>query len=1325
MSLLVSRQWIKQNSSFDSTSSDTFSVIDVDSSGNTYLAFQTEGTVNGGTKIGLVDIVVSKFDTNGNVLWTVQNADFNAGPVGTGILNQFPSISTDLSNNVYIAYQTTGTVSGQTKTGATDIVVFKLNGSNGSIVWVAQNGNLNASGGDPTTNNLRPSIAAPKNNSNYVFGAYYTNGTVAGQDPPDVSMNTRIVNFRMNASNGSLSPLNQGWVYQKNSINTNLSNINPSVAIDSLLNMYVAYVGFENVIGSTTNTGFFDIVVYKLQTSGVLVSNPWIKQNSTFNTDASDNEPSITVDQSNNTYVSYTTDGGSISDVGTPIFNSFQNSSIIWQPLGTVMRDLLPSFQVSGTQSLNVIQIGYINTETDPTEPKTPIDLLIEIYTDDGALAPDFENIVFSTTVPITYVDTNTVVIKNVLSSILILPSGLYWLKVGPSDNPKWNISWATGNISGLNVPSNYYYDEIGTMTYYPNNFDGKGCANLLVSTGNTIPSGNSTTPIGTKDIIVFKLGTTGSTEWVQQSALQNTNGVNQLSSIKAANDGYLYLSYDVNGSATFPFFQSTGNPNVAISKMRQSTGSVVWTYVRSLWNSTSQNNYPKIGLDTAYNIYCSYYTNGIAPSISASVGSTDIVVFKLNQNSSPVATDVKYLLYNDQTKEVTYNSCIPQEVLSNPENITIVDPTSELNIGNSRSITNIENCLMYTGGWFSQFRSGGLAFTFLNSITGNTLDSTNNEIYGVGYQSEFAPAPGSVNQYGLYSAPFGLGTITVDIARTMTSGQIGYRPSFLWKFDTSGNAKWVAGLGHTGSNLSEVFVTNQVSALDDSVYYTAETPNSINRVFALNGPNYSTIGLTGATYTASQATHLAKFDSSGQAQWLVRMHIPSSSNSFCSRCTVKAYDDSIYCGGLASSSGETGVVAYSAPIGLNAGLTGSVPSFVNSYGFLFRFDTSGIPTWFSKIEGSNSTSSPQDSLISNVSANDTGVYVVGQLRSNDSSNIILAYNGATGSTIGLTGPSPGAANVSNGFLVKYDKNGQVKWITRQTGGQCQVKGISVNKNSIYIVGIYTISPFTIFDGPKGETIGFSGTGISGSNDIFVAKYNSDGKSEWLARVSGGSDEVIASNKFNIASTDDGCYVNAYLRGNAIGDTYSVYNGPNGTQLGITGTFTNIRDGNFMIKFDPYGKAQWLVRSVENGVKSLGTTVGKGGIYFMSFDTGGDVNYFTRNNGSILKYSGTTYDSTEDKYFMIRLDFSNNIIPTFNLNASNSSICPNTKYITYKTINNNPVNIEPSGNTIVQPSFGNVSGFSGTQTGSNLKLLYNPTTGTDWFINNNTGFSLY
>ena len=92
--------------------------IVIDSVGNCYIVGDTEGDLNGQTKIGFRDAFIVKYDANGNQQWTKLIGATQSTTYGQGI-------AIDIGGNSYITGFTDGNLDGQTKTGKTDAFIVK------------------------------------------------------------------------------------------------------------------------------------------------------------------------------------------------------------------------------------------------------------------------------------------------------------------------------------------------------------------------------------------------------------------------------------------------------------------------------------------------------------------------------------------------------------------------------------------------------------------------------------------------------------------------------------------------------------------------------------------------------------------------------------------------------------------------------------------------------------------------------------------------------------------------------------------------------------------------------------------------------------------------------------------------------------------------------------------------------------------------------------------------------------------------------------------------------------------------------------------------
>ncbi len=109
-----------------SSESDNGYGIDTDDFGNVYVIGTTNGDLDGNTNQGGKDIFITKYDTNGNRIWTRQ--------IGANDDDYGKSISVESSANFYITGTTYGNLDGNINNGEGDIFVMKFN-TNGEKLW--------------------------------------------------------------------------------------------------------------------------------------------------------------------------------------------------------------------------------------------------------------------------------------------------------------------------------------------------------------------------------------------------------------------------------------------------------------------------------------------------------------------------------------------------------------------------------------------------------------------------------------------------------------------------------------------------------------------------------------------------------------------------------------------------------------------------------------------------------------------------------------------------------------------------------------------------------------------------------------------------------------------------------------------------------------------------------------------------------------------------------------------------------------------------------------------------------------------------------------
>jgi hypothetical protein len=198
-------------------------------------------------------------------------------------------------------------------------------------------------------------------------------------------------------------------------------------------------------------------------------------------------------------------------------------------------------------------------------------------------------------------------------------------------------------------------------------------------------------------------------------------------------------------------------------------------------------------------------------------------------------------------------------------------------------------------------------------------------------------------------------------------------------------------------------------------------------------------------------------------------------------------------------------------------------------------------------------------------------------------------------------------------FIVKYDTAGTPQWARRIGGtGDDSVNGISVDSaGNVYVMGTYSSTPVTIF--ATDNTTSFTTLANSGSNDVFIMKYDTAGTPQWARRIGGTGGDVG-----NGISADSAG--NVYVTGSYGSNPVTIFNTNNTTAfttLANSGSFDA-----FIVKYDTAGTPQWARR--------IGGT-GNDGVNGISADSAGNVyvmGAYSSNPATIFNTNNTTAFTT-------------------------------------------------------------------------------------------------
>jgi hypothetical protein len=278
-----SQLWTKQ---FGTTTHEEATSVTTDTSGNIYVGGHTVGGLDGSnqnvgqnldtsknTGYATTDSYVTKFDSNGNQLWTQQ--------YGTVELDDEWGITTDEDGNVFAGGNTKGDF-GRTNPGAAneyDAWITKLD-KDGNEQWVKQFGTTDY-------DFLWDMETDSKGN---VYGTGWTLGDLGGKNSG--SYDSYVTKFDNNG--------NQQWIKQFGTSGDD-QPVSNGLEIDSNDNIYMTGTTDGNLVGG--NAGSSDTWVTKYDENG---NQLWTQQ---FGTSEYDSATTISVDNDGSLYVSGITEG--------------------------------------------------------------------------------------------------------------------------------------------------------------------------------------------------------------------------------------------------------------------------------------------------------------------------------------------------------------------------------------------------------------------------------------------------------------------------------------------------------------------------------------------------------------------------------------------------------------------------------------------------------------------------------------------------------------------------------------------------------------------------------------------------------------------------------------------------------------------------------------------------------------------------------------------------------------------------------------------------------------------------------------------------------
>jgi hypothetical protein len=877
--------------------------LETDPSGNVYMAYRSAGAVTGGFATGSADIVVAKFDTNGNRTWVRQDNTINT-TTEDGATDRGPRIAVDASGNVFLTYTTSnGTISGGGPMMAwADSVVIKLN-SSGAREWAIQNNLINTWGWNaPSTICLDPS-------GNVYLTAAVQNAVTGGTFTGPGSITTDVVVVKIDTTGA------RQWIIQNSTLNTNVTDSNPEIVSDTTGNVYVAYRTVGTTSGNTrpTTSDYLsrevDLVIAKISWAGVI---QWVKQNGTFNTTEAETWQSIAVSGDGSriflAFQGFPLDGGAatmanssdmvalqmteqtlptqpynlsvsnvssssvtlqwtIDSLGTaPLdgYYMFMDRKIATRGSAPIPSNFIPIANVtslgSNQYSTTVTLSGHgeytvsiwastgfapsptsasVSFFTNTVEPSVPQNL--SASGKDGTLYLTWDHpaaglatsyivtltggITRTVTTPFTSFTglvSGTAYTATVKAANSAFPSGAaatasttYTIPVTPLSAPI--IEWVSQDLT-LNTNQN---DQTSPGAMNGIHTDSSGNIYITYSTGGVVSG--EVAGAGWSDVVIAKISPTGERLWAIQRAI-SSNNTDSNCSIAVDSSNNIIIAYTTNNTGVISGGTALGGSDMIIVKV-DSNGNVLWTKQDNTINTSGSEADISMVTDRENSIYISYNTTGTVSGGILNRGQNDTVILKLDSNGNRVFMKQDYEI-NDGNYQSSANICVDDSL-----NIYLLQRNNSTVSGGTAALGSDDMILM-------KYDQYGRRLWVAN----NTLTSTTAQEYA--RQSMVVDKGGNI--YIVYETNGGV----ISGGSTPSGGT----DLILQKFDTNGNRIWINNSNVINTNTTDRHQNIDIDE-DGNVYLVYSTAGNVAGLEASKG-SYDIV--------------VTKFDTNGSRVWSI-----------------------------------------------------------------------------------------------------------------------------------------------------------------------------------------------------------------------------------------------------------------------------------------------------------------------------------------------------------------------------------------------------------------------------------------------------------------------
>ena len=515
------------------------------------------------------------------------------------------------------------------------------------------------------------------------------------------------------------------------------------------------------------------------------------------------------------------------------------------------------------------------------------------------------------------------------------------------------------------------------------------------------------------------------------------------------------------------------------------------------------------------------YNSNRIDLSLNKTGSDEDIYIAKYNSDGT--------ILWARRIGGTGYDS--PHRIVTDNTNVYLIGflGNPSLNFYDSNgaivsSLNKIGPTLPTADTYIAKYNSDG-TFLWARQIGGTDDDypvsivTDNTNIYVTGY---------------FYSKPLNFynssGSIDISLNTTDLSGN-----TFIAKYNSNGNVLWARQIGGNGQYDTPVSIVIDNVNLYIAGFFTSSTLKFYN---SNGGIDMSLNNIL----SGNSDTYVAKYNSDGTFLWARQI----AGTGIDQPVSIVTDNTNVYITGIFVSP----LNFYNSSGGIDISLN-STQTFYHTY--IAKYLSNGTLSWARQIAGTRNDY-PQSVIIDN-----TNIYIAGFF----SSSSLNFYNSDGGIDLSLNNVSSVVA--FDTYIAKYLSNGTLSWV-RQIGGTSTDRIVSLvrDNSNIYLTGYFNGS-LNFYNSNGGIDLSLNNVS-TGTNDTYIAKYNSDGTISWVRQIGGTNSD----NPVSLVTDNTNIYLTGYFNSQSL----NFYNSNGGIDLSLNNISTGTND-TYIAKYNLDGTISW------------------------------------------------------------------------------------------------------------------------------------------------------